>query len=56
MGVKKPDENSLYPEPLSQKEKKLIEILRGLDYGELVVVVKGGTPVHIEEIKKSIKL
>jgi len=41
---------------LTEKEAKVLEVLRDLDYGELVVTVKGGIPVHIEEIKKSIKL
>jgi hypothetical protein len=42
--------------PLTEQEKKLIRILRRLDYGEVRIVVKAGAPVHIEEIKKSIKL
>ena len=41
---------------LSEKEHKLLEIIRNLDYGELLITVKGGVPVHLEEIKKSIKL
>jgi len=41
---------------LAKQEKKLIELIRGLDYGELHITVKGGLPVHAEEIKKSIKL
>jgi len=41
---------------VSEKEQKLIEILREVGYAEVVVVVKGGVPVHLEEIKKSIKL
>ena len=41
---------------LTEKEQKLFEILRKLDYGEIRIIVKDGTPVHIEEIKKSIKL
>ena len=41
---------------LAEQEKKLIEILRGLDYGELHITVKAGKPVHVEEIRKSIKL
>lgn len=41
---------------ISEKEAKVLEILRKLDYGELLVTVKSGVPVHIEEIKKSIKL
>jgi len=41
---------------LAKQEKKLIELTRELDYGELHITVKGGLPVHVEEIKKSIKL
>ena len=41
---------------LTLQEQKLLEILRNLDYGEMRIVVKEGAPVHIEEIKKSIKL
>jgi len=41
---------------LTLQEQKLLEILRNLDYGEMRIVVKDGAPVHIEEIKKSIKL
>ena len=41
---------------ISEKEKKLFDILRDIEYGEVVVTMKGGIPVHIEEIKKSIKL
>ena len=40
----------------TEQEKKVVEILRGLDYGEVRIAVKSGVPVHIEEIKKSIKL
>jgi len=41
---------------LTEQEQKVFEILRGLDYGEMRIVVKAGVPVHVEEIKKSIKL
>ena len=41
--------------PLIRQERKLIEILRNLDYGEVRVVVKDSEIVQIEE-KKSIKL
>ena len=40
----------------TEQERRLIEVLRDLDYGELRIVVRNGTPVHAEEIKKSIKL
>jgi len=42
--------------PLAEQEKKVIEIMRGLDYGELHITIKNGSPVHVEEIRKSIKL
>ena len=42
--------------PLAKQEQKLLEVLRQLDYGEVRIIVKNGVPVHIEEIKKSIKL
>ena len=41
---------------LSQQEKKLIEIIRSLEYGEVRVILNEGKPTRIEEIKKSIKL
>lgn len=40
----------------AKQEKKLLELMRDLDYGDLHITVKGGLPVHVEEIKKSIKL
>ena len=41
---------------LAEQEQKVVEIMRKLDYGEILVLVKNGVPVHVEEIKKSIKL
>ena len=41
---------------ITEQEQKLLELVRNLDYGEMRILVKEGTPVHIEEIKKSIKL
>lgn len=41
---------------LSEKEKKLVRILRGIDYGEIKIIVQGNQPVRIEELTKSIKL
>ena len=41
--------------PLAGQERKLIELLRKLDYGEVRIVVKETEIVQIEE-KKSIKL
>ena len=41
---------------LTEKEKKVIEQIRTVDYGEIRVIVNDGVPVRIEEVKKSIKL
>ena len=43
-------------EMITEKEKKILETIRNLDYGEVRVVVTAGEPTRIEEIKKSIKL
>ena len=41
---------------LTKEEKKLIELIRKIDFGEARVVMIDGKPTRIEEIKKSIKL
>lgn len=41
---------------LSEKEKKLIELIRSTGYGEIRVAVRNGQPVLVEEVKKSFKL
>ena len=41
---------------LSEQEEKIIEQIRKIDYGEIRVVVNGGQPTRLEEVKKSIKL
>lgn len=40
----------------TEKEMKLLEIIRSIEYGEIRIVVQDGKPIRIEEIKKSIKL
>lgn len=41
---------------LTEKEAKLLAIIRKMDFGEVSVVVTDGVPTRVEEIKKSIKL
>lgn len=41
---------------LSDKEEKVIRLIRELKYGEIRLIVTDGQPVRIEEILKSIKL
>ena len=40
----------------SEKEKALLNLLRGIGYGEVRVIVQAGVPVRAEEIRKSIQL
>jgi hypothetical protein len=40
---------------LTEKEKRLIQMIRELGYGEIRIIVTDGQPVRAEEIKKSIK-
>jgi len=49
-------DDKILQENITEKEKKILETIRNLDYGEVRVVVTGGVPTRIEEIKKSIKL
>ena len=39
----------------TEKEKRLIEMIRELGYGEVRIFVADGQPVRAEEIKKSVK-
>ena len=41
---------------LTEKEEKLIRMLRELRFGDLHIFVSEGQPVRVEEIRKSIKL
>lgn len=41
---------------LTEKEKKLIELIHSMEYGELSIFIQQGQPVRVEEVKKSIKL
>ncbi len=43
-------------EKLSDKEQKLLELLRKTRYGQVVIFMEDGEPVRIERIKESVKL
>jgi|LGOV01.1.fsa_nt_gb hypothetical protein len=43
-------------ELLSKKEKKLLELIKDIEYGEIKILVQDGVPLRVEELKKSIKL
>ena len=40
----------------SEKEEKLLQMIREIKFGEIHIHVADGQPVRIEDIKKSIKL
>jgi len=41
---------------LTDKEEKLIRLIRKIEYGEIKIIVQDKQPVRVEETKKSIKL
>lgn len=43
-------------EPPRGQERRLLEIIREMGFGELRIIVNDGKPVRIEELKRSIKL
>ncbi|MDD6189180.1 MAG: DUF2292 domain-containing protein [Clostridiales bacterium] len=44
------------PSVISDKEWQIVQLIRQLDYGELLIVVKDGKPCRVEEIRKSIQI
>jgi hypothetical protein len=44
------------PQKLHEKELKLLEFIRQLKYGELVIKVQDGLPVLIEKATEKVKL
>lgn len=40
----------------TEKEDKLLRLIREIKFGELHIYIADGQPVRVEEIKKSIKL
>lgn len=52
----KDNERNTVPVDLTEKESRLIDIIRSIEFGDVRVVITDGVPVRIEEIKKSIKL
>ena len=41
---------------LTEKERRLIEVLREIGYGQITIFLEKGEPVRIEKIKESVKL
>ena len=41
---------------LSEKEEKLIHLIREMQFGQIQLHIADGQPVRLEEIRKSVKL
>ena len=41
---------------ISEKEEKLISLIRELKFGQMIIYVTDGQPTRIEEIRKSVKI
>lgn len=41
---------------LTEKEEKLLKLIREIRFGEIKIIVQDGMPIRIEEVRKSIKL
>jgi len=41
---------------ITKQEQQVIELMRQIEYGELVISIKGGSPVRVEEVRKSIQI
>ena len=51
-GVSMEEKKCLKP---SEKEEKLLEMIRELGFGQIMIHVADGQPVRAEEIRKSVK-
>jgi hypothetical protein len=49
-------EQRIFRVDISEKEKKLLDLIRSIGYGEIVILIQNMEPVRVEEVKKSIKL
>ncbi len=50
------EEKNLVSHQISNQEWQVIELIRRLGYGELVISVKEGKPIRAEEVRKSIQI
>lgn len=48
-------ENALTAQ-ISEQEWQIIQLMREIEYGELLISMKGGKPVRAEEVRKSIQI
>jgi len=41
---------------VTKKEKTLIELLRGIPYGQVTIYLENGQPIRVVKVERSIKL
>jgi len=41
---------------ITDKERKLIELIRNTEFGEINIIVQNNEPIRVQELKRSIKL
>lgn len=41
---------------ITQKEAKLLSLIKDVEFGEIKIIIQNGIPIRIEEIKKTIKI
>jgi hypothetical protein len=41
---------------ITTKERKIVELIRSTEYGNIRIIIQDNEPIRVEEITKSIKL
>ena len=54
--IKEEDDKVFSIENITEKEKKLLQMIRDTEFGEMKLIIQNGQPDILEEVKKSIKL
>lgn len=52
----KMSEKKTTPMEVTDKERKMIELARSIDFGQMLITIKHGSPICVEGIRKSIDL
>lgn len=42
------------PIRITEQDKQVIALMREINYGQIIINVKEGKPIHVEEVRKSI--
>jgi len=50
------DKEKVISAQISEQEWQIIQLMREIEYGELVISMKGGKPIRAEEVRKSIQI